>query len=173
MNPIISAGVLIGLLCSAFTFVMGFTGWYKDPALAQSLYIPVVMLLEIGGLVWGLRRTAAQGRAYTGQILAGTMMAIVAGVVIVASSLVFTMVVFPNSFTEIEQATRATLQRQGMSGAEIETTIQAGAAARTPMGQAMAGFLGTLITGIVASAIIAIFVRSRPDRIRARPHLSS
>jgi hypothetical protein len=173
MNPIISAGVLIGVLCSAFTFVMGFTGWYKDPALSQSLYIPVVMLLEIGGLVWGLRRTAAQGRAYTGQILAGTMMAIVAGVIIVASSLLFTTVVFPNYFTEFEQATRAAMQRQGASEADIAKAIQATAAAQTPMGQAMAGFLGTLITGIIASAIIAIFVRSRPDRIRARPHLPS
>jgi hypothetical protein len=173
MNPIISAGVLIGLLCSACTFVMGFTGWYKDPALARSIYVPAVMLLEIGGLVWGLRRTAAQGRAYTGQILAGTMMAIVAGVIIVASSLVFTTVVFPNYFTDIEQTTRAALQRQGMSDADIAKTIEASAAAQTPMGQAMSGFLGTLITGIVASAIIGLFVRSRPDRVRARPHLPS
>jgi hypothetical protein len=151
MNPIVSAGVLIGVLCSACTFVVGFTGLYKDPALARSIYVPVVILLEIGGLVWGLRRTAGQGRAYTGQVLAGTMMAIVAGVIIVASSLLFTTVVFPDSF------------------AEIETTR----AAQTPMGEAMAGFMGTLITGIIASAIIAIFVRSRPDRIRARPHLPS
>jgi hypothetical protein len=173
MNPIVSAGVLIGVLCAAWTYVMGFTGWYKDPALAQTLFIPVVMLLEVGGLVWGLRRTAAQGRPYLGQILAGTMMAVVAGVVIVASSLLFTMVVFPNSFTEIEQATRATLQRQGVSDADIAKTIQASAAAQTPMGQAMSGFLGTLITGILASAIIGLFVRSRPDRIRARPHIPS
>jgi hypothetical protein len=151
MNPIISAGVLIGVLCSACTFVVGFTGLYKDPAAARSIYVPVVILLEIGGLVWGLRRTAGQGRAYTAQILAGAMMAIVAGVIIVASSLLFTTVVFPDYF------------------AEIETTR----AAQTPMGEAMAGFMGTLITGIIASAIIAIFVRSRPDRIRARPHLPS
>jgi hypothetical protein len=173
MNPIISAGVLIGLLCSAWTFVMGFTGWYKDPGLALTRYVPVVILFEMGGLVWGLRRTAGQGRAYAGQILAGTMMAIVAGVIIVASSLVFTTVVFPHYFTEIEQTTRTTLQRQGMSDADIAKTVQASAAAQTPMGQAMSGFLGTLITGIIASAVIGMFVRSRPDRIRARPHLPS
>jgi hypothetical protein len=33
MNPILSTGLLIGLLCGAWTFVMGFTGWYKDPVL--------------------------------------------------------------------------------------------------------------------------------------------
>jgi hypothetical protein len=34
-------------------------------------------------------------------------------------------------------------------------------AATTPMGQAMQGFLGTLVTGIVVSAILAIWIRAR------------
>src|SRR6478672_10574576 len=104
MNPILSAGVLIGLLCSSWTFVMGFTGWYKNPALANVLFISVAMAIEIAVLIWGLRRTATQGRAYGGQILAGTMMAVVAGVIIIGFSLLFTTVVFPNYFADVEQA---------------------------------------------------------------------
>jgi hypothetical protein len=148
MNPILSAGLLIGLLCGAWTFVMGFTGWYKDPALANGLFISVAMAIEIAGLIWGLRKTAASGRAYGGQILAGTMMAIVAGVIIVASSLLFTTVVFPNYFADTKQASEASA---------------------TPMAQAMSGFMGTLVTGIVASAIIAIFVR-RHDPVSSPSH---
>ena len=159
MNPILSAGLLIGVLCSVWTFVMGFTGWYKDPALANVFF--VVILIEIGGLIWGLRRTAAQGRAYGGQILAGTMMAVVAGVIIIASSLVFTTIVFPDYFNEVERTYRATLQQQGKSEADIEAAVRASAASGTPMAQAMSGFVGTLVTGIVASAVIAIFVRRR------------
>jgi hypothetical protein len=165
MNPILSAGVLIGLLCGAWTFVMGFTGWYKDPAMTNVFFM--VILFEIGGLVWGLRRTATQGRGYGGQILAGTMMAIIAGVIIVAFSLVFTIVVFPDYFREVEQSTRIALQQQGRSDAEITAAIGANAAAATPMAQAMSGFIGTLITGIVASAVIALFVRGRRDVPRA------
>ena len=160
MNPILSAGLLIGVLCSVWTFVMGFTGWYKDPALANVFF--AVILIEIGGLIWGLRRTAAQGRAYGGQILAGTMMAVVAGVIIIASSLVFTTIVFPDYFNEVERTYRATLQQQGKSEADITAAVQASAASGTPMAQAMGGFVGTLVTGIVASAVIAIFVRRRP-----------
>jgi TM2 domain-containing membrane protein YozV len=159
MNPILSAGLLIGLLCSAWTFVMGFTGWYKDPALGNVLFISVAMVIEVVGLIWGLRRTAP-GRTYGGQILAGTMMAIVAGVIIIASSLLFTTVVFPNYFSDIEQAYRAMLQRQGRTDAEIAAAIQASAASATPMAQAMSGFIGTLVTGIVASAIIGLFLRA-------------
>jgi TM2 domain-containing membrane protein YozV len=162
MNPILSAGMLIGLLCSAWTFVMGFTGWYKNPALANVLFVGVAMAIEIAGLIWGLRRTA-EGRTYGGQILAGTMIAIVAGVIIIASSLLFTTVVFPNYFAEVEQAYRSALRNQGKSDAEIAAAIQATAASATPMAQAMSGFIGTLVTGIVASAIIGIFVRRRPS----------
>ena len=159
MNPILSAGLLIGVLCSVWTFVMGFTGWYKDPALANVFF--AVILIEIGGLIWGLRRTAAQGRVYGGQILAGTMMAVVAGVIIIASSLVFTTIVFPDYFNEVERTYRATLQQQGKTEAEIAAALQTSAASATPMAQAMSGFVGTLVTGIVASAVIAIFVRRR------------
>ena len=162
MNPILSAGLLIGLLCSVWTFVMGFTGWYKDPALANVFF--VVIAIEIGGLIWGLRKTARQGRAYGGQILAGAMMAIVGGVIIIASSLVFTTIVFPNSLAEVERMYRARLQQQGKSESEITAAIQGTAASRTPMAQAESGFVGTFVTGIVASAVIAIVVRRRGPR---------
>jgi hypothetical protein len=157
MNPILSAGLLIGVLCSVWTFVMGFTGWYKDLALSNLFF--VVIPIEIGGLIWGLRRTAAQGRAYGGQILAGAMMAIVAGVIIIASSLIFTTIVFPTSIAEVEQMYRARLQQEGRSASEMTAAIQGHAASTTPMAQAESGFVGTFVTGILASAVIAIFIR--------------
>jgi hypothetical protein len=160
MNPILSSGILIGLLCGVWTFVMGVTGWYKDPVMTNIFF--VVILFEVGGLVWGLRRTAALGRNYGQQVMAGTMMAVVAGVIIVACSLVFTMVVYPDYASAIENATRATLQGQGRSEVEIAEALRANAASTTPMAQAMSGFIGTLITGIVASAVIAISIRARP-----------
>jgi Protein of unknown function (DUF4199) len=160
MNPILSAGLLIGVLCGVWTFVVGFTGWYKDPVLMYVFFF--VIVIEIAGLIWGLRKTAAQGRNYRAQILAGTMMAIVAGVIIIVSSLVFTTVVFPAYFTDLEQVYRTTLQQQGKSDADIAAALQANAASMTPMAQAMSGFIGTLVTGIVASAVIAIFVRREP-----------
>jgi hypothetical protein len=160
MNPILSAGLLIGVLCGVWTFVMGFTGWYKDPVLMNAFF--AVILIEIGGLIWGLRKTAAQGRTYLGQVVAGTLMAVVAGVIIICSSLLFTTVAFPSYFTELEAAQRQMLQSQGKSPAEIDEAVRAAAVTATPMAQAMAGFIGTLVTGILASAVIAIAVRRKP-----------
>ena len=135
MHPILSAGILIGALCGMWTFVMGFTGWYKDPTMATAFFL--VVPIEIAGLIWGLKRTAAEERTYRAQVVAGTLMSVVAGVIIIGSSLLFTTVVFPEYFRE----------------------LQVNASSTTPMGQALDGFIGTLVTGILASAVIAIWVR--------------
>ena len=141
MNPILAAGLLIGVLCGAFTFVMGFTGWYKDPAMVN-VFIPVVTLIEVLGLIWGLRKTVAEGRTYSGQVVAGTLMALVAGAVIVCASLLFTMVLYP----------------------DFAATNPSG---QTPLQSAMGGFLGTFMTGVIASAVIAIWIRARGPRPNA------
>jgi hypothetical protein len=159
MNPILSTGIMIGVLCSLWTMVMGYSGLYKDPSLAKLFFL--VILIEIAGLVWGLRKTAREGRGYAGQILAGTMMAVVAGVIIIGSSLLFTTVLFPNYSQDLERMYRVTLQQQGRSDADIAAAVQANAASWTPMAQAMSGFLGTLVSGIVGSAVIGYFVRRR------------
>ena len=80
--------------------------------------------------------------------------------------MVFTTIVFPDYFNEVERTYRATLQQQGKSEADIAAAVQASAASGTPMAQAMGGFVGTLVTGIGASAIIAIFVRRRGPRLQ-------
>ncbi len=166
MPPILAAGLLIGVLCGAWTFVMGFTGWYKDPVMLNVFF--VVILFEIGGLVWGLRKTALEGRTYGGQIVAGTQMTVIAGLIIMAFSLVFTMVVFPGYFTDLQDAYREILRRQGKTEAEIAQAIGESIAGQTPMGQAVQGFVGTLITGIVSSAVIAIWVRAKGGPSSAR-----
>ena len=136
MNPILKTGLIIGVACALWMFVFGAAGWYRDPATARLFFFVVV--IEIAGLLWGLRQTAREGRTYSGQVVAGTMMAIIAGVVIIAASLVFTMAVFPEAMERMRADDPST----------------------TPMAQALGGFMGTLITGIVVSALIAIRVRA-------------
>jgi hypothetical protein len=161
MNPILSTGLLVGVLCGACSFVMGFTGWYREPSKAPLFYAAVIAI-EVAGLVWGLRRTAREGRNYRAQIVAGTMMAVVAGVVIIGTSLLFTMAAFPDYLTELETAHRDLLRSQGKTEAETAEALLAIRETSTPMAQAMSGFIGTLVTGILASAVIAIWVRARP-----------
>jgi hypothetical protein len=160
MNPILAAGLLIGVLCVVWTFTMGLTGWYKDPAMALYGFLPVVILIEVSGLLWGLRRTAGQGRTYSGQVVAGTLMSIIAGVVIIAGSLLFTTVAFPEYFDEINAASRDMMIKDGKTEAEIAEVLNAAAPMQTPIANAFAGFKGTFVPGVIVSAVAAVWVRA-------------
>ena len=161
MNPTLAGGLLIGFLCGAWIFVQGFTGLYKNPAL-YTLFVPVVITMEIAVLIWALRKTAALGRTYSGQVVAGTLMALIGGVIIVCASMLMTSVLVPTFFSDINEMSRQVMRKAGQSEAQIEAAIAAVAGSQTSFRAAFAGFMGTLITGIVASAIIAIWVRAQP-----------
>lgn len=160
MNPIPAAGLLIGVLCAIWMFMMGFTGWYKDPSKVNLFFI--VILVEVAGLIWGLRRTAAQGRSYSGQVVAGTMMSIIAGLVIIASSLIFTTVAFPEYFNEVNAAARTMMLKEGKTEAEIQELLKATAPMQTPIRNALTGFIGTFVTGVIVSAVVAVWLRAQP-----------
>lgn len=155
------AGILLGVLVVVWTFVMGLSGWYKDASL-QNLFW-VVILIQIGVLIWGLKLTAAEGKAYGEQIGAGMLMSLIGGVIIFLGSILFTTVAFPHYFEEIRTLGEEVLRNQGKSEAETTQQLEMMAATQTPFWQAFFGFLGTLVTGLIASLIIAIFVRKKGE----------
>jgi hypothetical protein len=56
------------------------------------------------------------------------------------------------------------LRTAGKSEAEIKTVMDMAARSTTPALQAVFGFVGTLVTGVVVSAIIGAFIRARSPR---------
>ena len=159
MNTIVKAGVVLGILVEIWTFLMGFTGWYKDPALMNLFW--VVIAMQIAVLMWALKRTAAEGRGYGGQLGAGTLISLIGGLFVVVGSLIFTTMVFPNYFADLAAVQEQMLRTAGKSDDEIRQVMDMTARTSTPMMQALFGFLGTLVTGVVVSAIIGAFVRAR------------
>jgi hypothetical protein len=159
MNTITKAGIVLGVLVEIWTYLMGFTGWYKDPALMNLFW--VVIAIEIAVLMWALKRTAAEGRGYGGQVGAGTLISLIGGVFVIVGSLIFTMVVFPNYFTDLAAVQEQMLRSAGRPEAEIKQTMDMTAKTSTPVIQACFGFLGTLVTGIVVSAIIGAFIKAK------------
>lgn len=167
MKHIVTAGLLLGVLCGLWTIVMGYTGWYRDPVMLNMFW--VVILIEVGVLVWGLRCTAAEGRGYGGQFLAGLLISVIGGVVIMGSSLLFTSVLFPGYFAELAAMQEQMLRDAGQTDEQIAAAMDAYRATATPMMNALSGFLGTVFTGCLATLIIAIVVRHKPEEARALP----
>ena len=159
MNAAMKAGIMIGILCGIWTLVMGITGWYKDPVLLAVFW--VVIPIQIGVLIWGLRQTAAAGKTYGGQIAAGTLMSLVGGIILFFVSLLFTTVLFPNYFEELRMAQVEMLRAAGKTEAEISDLVTASASTQTPFMQALMGFLGTIVTGFVVSLILGIFIKRK------------
>ena len=160
MSAIVKAGLFLGITVIIWVFIMGFTGWFLDPALAL-LFPLVATILNIIAIVWGLRATAAEGRRYGGQILAGLLIGLVASVFIFAGSLLFTTVVFPDYLTQLQEMGRQTYVAQGWNEAEIEAAMEVNAALQTPFWQALFGVIGTMVTSLVVSLITAAFVRAK------------
>ncbi len=159
VNITLKWGIILGLLVVAWTFVIGFAGWHTDPVLQMLFWL--VIPAEIAVLVLALGQTAAQGRGYGAQVGAGTLVALVAAVLIFAGSYIFTAVVFPNYFAEVRAAGQEMFRSQGKSELEIQTLMDAMAPMQTHFMNALLGALGTIGTGVLASLIIAIFVRKK------------
>jgi TM2 domain-containing membrane protein YozV len=160
VNPIVLGGFLIGGLCSTWLVINGVSGFYKDPQMSV-MFVPIVSTIEIVVLILALRKTAALGRSYSGQVVAGTLMALLGGAIIFCASLFLTSVLYPNYFAEINQMSREVMLKNKQSEEQIAAAINAVAGWQTPGMSALAGFIGTVTTGIVASAIIAIWIRAR------------
>ncbi len=99
MKKVIIPGIILGVLLAAWIHVVGVTGWYKHPTLQAMFW--VVILIQIGVLVWVIRGAAADGAGFAGRFGRGVGTSLVATPIIFLNSLLFTQVVFPKYFEEL------------------------------------------------------------------------
>jgi hypothetical protein len=150
MKTALKSGVILGLMIVGWTFLMGITGWYKHPTL--NFVFGFVALFQIVVLVVTLVRTRAEN-GYLAQLRIGVVASVIAALFAFAGSILFTTVAFPSYFEDLRQMAR----EQGVSEAEIAQIAET----QTPLFQALAGAIGTTLTGLVVSAIVAVFVRKK------------
>jgi len=158
MPPTLRAGVILGLSVAAWTFVMGFTGWYKQPNLIALFWL--VIPLQIGILLWSLHRTAP-ATGYGRQVWNGVSSSLLGSIIIYWTSLLFTTVVFPHYFQDLETLGRQLMAKQGLSAAQIDAAVRLQAPMQTPRASAMAGAIGTVVTGFLTSVVAAIWLRKK------------
>jgi hypothetical protein len=159
MKPVLKTGILIAALCLAWMLLMGVAGWSTHPTLMNLFWLVVV--LQAGSLVWGLRLTAAEN-SYGRQVIAGTQMSLVAAMIIFCGSILMTSVIFPHYFAELRTLTEQMLRAKGTNEADIAQLLAMAERTQTSFWQALFGALGTIFTGVIASSVIGAFVRRKP-----------
>jgi hypothetical protein len=154
----VRSGLLLGLSVTAWTLIMGFTGWYKHPSLWVLAWLVVPM--QIGILLWTLRNLAPSS-GYGRQVWSGVSISLLGSMILYATSILFTTVVFPHYFQDLEALGRQIMAKQGLSPAQIEAAVRAQAPMQTPRATAMAGAIGTVVTGFLTSVISATWLRKK------------
>lgn len=147
-------GLMIAVFCCAWQWIMVSTGWLTNPRTSSLFYL--VILIQVVILIWAMRHTAADNK-YGKQLLFGTLASAIAAIFIFAYSLFLTKVLAPNLIGEMKAMQTAQLKAAG----QTDAVIAAAMTLQTPLFQAFQGFLGTIVTGFLASAVIAIFVRKK------------
>ncbi len=159
MSPTVKTGLVLGIAVEVWTFLVIVLGWHKDPMMLTLFYL--VIFIQAGVLIWGMRMTAEQGKGYGAQVGAGTAMSAVGAAVIFVGSYLLVTAVFPNYFTEVQEAGRIALGAQGLSEEAIQAQLDAMAPMQTPFANSLTGAVATVITGLIESLIIAAFVKSK------------
>ncbi len=159
MNPVVRGALVLGGGVVVWTFVMGFTGWYRHPTLLH-LFLAVAIPWQVAVLLWTLRASAPT-HGYLRQVASGLATSALGGVLIFLGSLAFTTLAFPDYFRELEATGRALMVQKGVAPDQIEAAIRAAAPTQTPMFNALSGAVGTLVTGLLVSLVAAAFIRRR------------
>ena len=168
MKTIIRGGIVLGILVTIWTYIFGLTGMHKNMGAAM-LFPIVATIIQLAVLVWALKRTAAEGRRYMGQVSAGTLLSFIAGSLLLAMSYIYLTQVHPTYMAEVNEAGLAFYRSQGVDEAKIQEITAQSAKFQTPMAQAAMGFVGCVVTGFVLSLILAIFIRSKAPKPVAVP----
>jgi hypothetical protein len=158
MPPTLRYGLLLGFTVAAWTFVMGFTGWYLQPEHQYRLLL--VIPLQLGVLGWALHRLAPAA-GYGRQVWNGVSISVLGSMVIYAASVFLTTTAFPHYFQDMEALARRTMVRQGLTPPQIEAKVREQAPLQTPRANALAAAIGTVVLGFAASAALAAGFRKR------------
>lgn len=165
MRNNVFAGIVLGVLVEIWTAIVIAARWHTDPGRMWLFFmvVPIQVLVLILAL-----RTHAATASYGRQVWNGLALSLVAAVVVFLGSWLLTTVVFPEYFPQIRAAAELMLLQMGRTPFDIAEEMQKNRSMYDPVANAMSGAIGTTLTGLVVSAIVAIFVR-RPGTRAARP----
>lgn len=159
MSVVVKWSVILAVAITALNVIWPIAGLHTSILVGGTLFIALAMALNIWTLFMALKATAPQN-GYGAQFLNALMFGLVAGVLVFASSWIVLAYIFPDCIPESTAAMKEFLQGSGLPQDQIDAQIAA-LEESGPMHNARSGAIGTLVTSLIAGAIIAIFKRRK------------
>ncbi|MCC6739475.1 MAG: DUF4199 domain-containing protein [Planctomycetia bacterium] len=159
MKKLLLPGVVLALLLAGWMYVIGFMGWYKDAKLAATFWLVVPIQIVVLTLV--IKSAAKQGAGFVGKFARGAGTSLVASPLVFLNSILFTQVVFPHYFDELRAMQESMLRAQGIPESQVTEALKAAAGMQNPYLYALFGAIGTVVTGVLVSLVVSMFVKKR------------
>ena len=159
-NPIVKTGILFGVAVFVWSLIFGAIDGHQKPALGTVSFV-VLIALTVVFVVWGLMQTKALGKGYGGQLVSGLLICLVASGIIFVGSLILTNVVFPDYLAESMDVQLDLMAQRGLSEEQIEQQRGVLEVFMTPFVAAIMGVVGTMVTGLIVSLIVAGFIKHK------------
>ena len=155
MNVPVKYGLILGVVAAVIGFISVAMG--AQVSVMAAVFPLVATVVTIVMVFLALRETAGEA-SWAGQLLNSLILGAVAALIVFVVSWLSLGVVFPTYLAEMAAATEHALASAGMAPEMIEAQVQSMEEA-TAVGQAFAGGVGTIVTSLIAGAIIGIFKR--------------
>ncbi len=159
MGVVIKWSLILAVLVTILSLVIGMTGLHTNPIAGGLLTIGIAIIMNLAVVFMALREKAAEN-AYGAQLINGLLIGLVGGILIFVSSWTILTFVFPNYLSEMAAGYREFLTSAGIPADQVETQVEA-IASSTPASQSLSGLIGTLFTSVIGGALIGIFVRRK------------
>lgn len=159
MHAVVKGSLVLAAAVAVVSVLFFVTGFHRNFMLSQVVFLVAAIALNVGVLVWALGKTAATS-GYGRQLLHAAGIGLLGGALVVAVSWLLLAVVFPDATAEAREGAIVYMKASGTPQAEFDRQLEMLAKA-TPMSQSLQGGVGTLVTSVVAGAIVAIWKRRR------------
>jgi hypothetical protein len=159
MSAAIKAGVALAVAVEIFSVIFAVAGLHQKGPLFGIVFLLVVIGLNIGCIVWGLKQTSGEN-GYGKQLLNAIVIGLVAGVLIFVFSMVNLNVLFPNYLEESKLASIEFLENANLPEEVLNQQV-AKVEGQTATGASIQGTIGAFFTSLIVGAIVAIFSRKK------------
>lgn len=159
MKTELQASVVLAVLVGLLSVVVEVSGLNRNFLASQLVFLAGAIAINVAVVFWALSRHCAESD-YGRQLARSAAIGVVGGALVVVVSWLLLAVVFPGSIDTMRQAAIDYMSASGMPQDEVDRQMEAIGRA-TPLSQSLPGGVGTLVTSVVAGAVIALFQRRK------------